>query len=161
MADIIVRSVALGRITEAAPAGEPTRPGPTCSLTGRMPAQLGLTGTHHDGPVPSPTFRSVGIRRGAGASLPLCVHDGCAGGVFAQESEGEWVWVLGGAGHCRSCTRRADGDGYVTVTADLTDTTAGHGRSRTFDFPGRSAASMKSLLEARGQGTEDRSRGHR
>ncbi|MEU8494818.1 transposase family protein, partial [Pseudonocardia alni] len=53
--------------------------------------------------------------------------------------EHKWAHVFG-----------ADGDGFVTVITDLTDVVAGHGRTRLLDLvPGRSAAALKTWLDAR------------
>ena len=53
--------------------------------------------------------------------------------------EHRWAHVFG-----------ADGDGFVTVITDLTDVVAGHGRARLLDLvPGRSAAALKTWLDAR------------
>lgn len=59
--------------------------------------------------------------------------------------EHKWAHVFG-----------ADGDGFVTVITDLTDVVAGRGRARLLDLvPGRSAAALKSWLEARDQSFRD------
>ncbi|MBB4684365.1 MULTISPECIES: ISL3 family transposase [Pseudonocardiaceae] len=59
--------------------------------------------------------------------------------------EHKWAHVFG-----------ADGDGFVTVITDLTAVVAGQGRARLLDLvPGRSAAAMRTWLEARDQGFRD------
>ena len=67
------------------------------------------------------------------------------------------VTVIGVDEHKWAHTRTAQADGFVTVITDLTDVVAGHGPARLLDVvPGRSAAAMKSWLDARDQAFRDR-----
>src|SRR3954453_4722500 len=59
--------------------------------------------------------------------------------------EHKWAHVFGAAG-----------DGFVTVITDLTDVVAGRGPARLLDLvPGRSAAALRTWLDARGQTFRD------
>lgn len=59
--------------------------------------------------------------------------------------EHKWARVIGAAG-----------DGFVTVITDLTDAVAGRGPARLLDLiPGRSAAAMRTWLDARDQAFRD------
>jgi transposase len=67
------------------------------------------------------------------------------------------VRVIGVDEHRWAHVRSAEADGFVTVITDLTPVVAGHGAARLLDVvPGRSAAAMKSWLEARDQAFRDR-----
>ncbi len=69
----------------------------------------------------------------------------------------EGVRVIGVDEHRWAHVRSAEADGFVTVITDLTPVVAGQGPARLLDLvPGRSAAAMKSWLEARGQAFRDR-----
>jgi transposase len=66
------------------------------------------------------------------------------------------VRVIGVDEHRWSHVLGADADGFVTVITDLTPVVAGQGAARLLDMvPGRSAAAMKSWLEARAQAFRD------
>jgi transposase len=66
------------------------------------------------------------------------------------------VEVIGVDEHKWAHVRGAQADGFVTVITDLTAVVAGHGPARLLDVvPGRSAAAMKSWLEARSQAFRD------
>ena len=68
----------------------------------------------------------------------------------------EGVEVIGVDEHKWAHTRGAEADGFVTVITDLTAVVAGHGPARLLDMvPGRSAAAMKTWLEARSQAFRD------
>ena len=67
--------------------------------------------------------------------------------------------VIGVDEHRWSHTRRAAGDGYVTVIVDLTPVLAGTGRARLLDLvPGRSAAALTVLVAAQTPRSATRSR---
>jgi transposase len=66
------------------------------------------------------------------------------------------VRVIGVDEHKWSHTRSAESDGFVTVITDLTAVVDGTGPARLLDLvPGRSAAAMRSWLEARDQAFRD------
>lgn len=68
----------------------------------------------------------------------------------------EGMEVIGVDEHKWAHVRTAQADGFVTVITDLTAVVAGHGPARLLDMvPGRSAAAMKSWLEARSQAFRD------
>jgi transposase len=67
------------------------------------------------------------------------------------------VGVIGVDEHKWSHTRSAESDGFVTVITDLTAVVDGTGPARLLDLvPGRSAAAMRSWLDARDQAFRDR-----
>jgi transposase len=69
------------------------------------------------------------------------------------------VEVIGVDEHKWAHVRSAEANGFVTVITDLTAVVAGSGPARLLDMvPGRSAAAMKSWLEARSQGFRDQVR---
>src|SRR5947207_3301607 len=63
----------------------------------------------------------------------------CPGWRVIGVDEHKWAHVFG-----------AEGGGFVTVITDLTEVVAGQGRARLLDLvPGRSAAAMRTWLQAR------------